>query len=123
MLVVLDTNIIVSAILSPNGKPAWVLKQVLDGDFTLCCDDRILREYEEVLSRPKFRFPAEAIKQLMNYLRMRSLKIVPKALETPFTDEEDKKFYEVAKHCNAILITGNRKHFPEDPLVKSVHEI
>ena len=35
-------------------------------------------------------------------------------------DEEDKKFYEVAKYCNAKLITGNSRHFPKDPLVVTV---
>ena len=38
-------------------------------------------------------------------------------LNIPFADEDDRKFYEVAKQVNAKLITGNLKHFPEDPLV------
>lgn len=123
MFVVLDTNVIVSALLSPNGKPAYVFKQFLDGDYTLCCDERILREYEAVLNRPKFRFPPELVNRLLSYIRLRCLKISPSPLDIPFIDEADKKFFEVAKHCNAMLITGNRKHFPDDPLVKSVHEI
>jgi hypothetical protein len=36
--------------------------------------------------------------------------------------KEDRKFYEVAKYCNAQLITGNLKHFPEDKIVLSVRE-
>ncbi len=44
-------------------------------------------------------------------------------LDVPFADESDKKFYEVAKHCNAVLITGNKKHFPDDPIVKTVQEL
>lgn len=122
MLVVLDTNIIVSALLSPAGKPAYVLKQFLDGDYTLCCDTRILREYEIVLQRPKFHFNKESIKELLTFIRARCLLVTPVPLEIEFSDESDKKFYEVAKYCNAVLITGNLKHFPEDPLVKSVRQ-
>ena len=45
MLVVLDTNIIVSALLSPHGKPAYVFNRFINGDFTLCADERIIAEY------------------------------------------------------------------------------
>ncbi len=123
MLVVLDTNVVVSALLSPGGRPAYIFKQFLDGDYTLCCDERILREYEAVLSRPKFRFRAEAVAELMRYIRASCLNVQPVPFDVEFTDEADKKFYEVAKYCNAVLITGNRKHFPDDPLIKSVHEV
>ncbi len=123
MLVVFDTNVIISAILSPNGKPAEVFKRYLAGEFTLCCDERILREYELVLNRPKFGFRRELVVGLMNFIRTNCLLITPTPINTPFADDADKKFFEVAKFCNAALITGNRKHFPEDSLIKSVHEI
>lgn len=123
MFVVLDTNVIVSALLSPGGRPAYIFKQFLDGDFTLCCDGRILREYEEVLSRAKFRFCPEQIAELMKFIRGHCLLVTPAPCELTFADEADKKFFEVAKYCKATLITGNLKHFPADPLVKGVHEI
>ena len=46
--------------------------------------------------------------------------VVPRPLDIPFTDEADRKFYEVSKQCGAILITGNSRHFPEEALVQSV---
>lgn len=122
MFVVLDTNVLVSALLSPGGKPAYILKQFIDGDFILCYDERIIREYSEVLSRPKFRFRSETVNTLIECIRAAGLAVTPAPLSVPFTDEADKKFYEVAKHCNATLVTGNLKHFPQDPLVKSVQE-
>ncbi|MGN1077355.1 MAG: putative toxin-antitoxin system toxin component, PIN family [Candidatus Gallimonas sp.] len=123
MFVVLDTNVIVSALLSPTGRPSYVFKQVLDGDYILCCDARILREYEEVLKRPKFRFNPDLIADLMNFIRTNCLTVTPKSLDIPFEDVSDRKFFEVAKYCNAVLITGNLKHFPNDPIVKSVQDI
>ena len=123
MFVVLDTNILVSGLLSPNGKPARLLDRVMYGEDVLCVDERILREYREVLFRPKFRFDSDAVESLLSYLRSHSLIVTPDATDVPFTDESDRKFYEVAKFCNATLVTGNLKHFPDDPLVKSVQEI
>lgn len=123
MLVVLDTNIIVSALLSPHGKPAYVFNRFINGDFTLCADERIIAEYYAVLSRPKFKFNPQLIERIISFIRTHALIVTPITLSVPFEDESDKKFYEVAKTCNAILITGNLKHFPVDHCVKSVNEI
>ena len=123
MLVVLDTNIIVSALLSPHGKPAYVFNRFINGDFTLCADERIITEYYAVLSRPKFKFNPQLIERIISFIRTHALIVTPIMLPVPFEDESDKKFYEVAKTCNATLITGNLKHFPVDPCVKSVNEI
>ena len=35
-------------------------------------------------------------------------------------DETDRKFFEVAKYCNALLVTGNLKHYPNDPIVMTM---
>ncbi len=123
MLVVLDTYVIVSALLSPRGKPAYIFKQFLDGDDILCCDERILQEYETVLTRPKFHFFPQYISELLEYIRSHCLFVSPQPSDVEFSDESDKKFYEVAKYCNAVLITGNLRHYPQDPLIKSVHDI
>lgn len=123
MLVVLDTNVIVSALLSPHGKPAYVFNRFVNGDFTLCADERIIAEYYTVLSRPKFKFNPQLIERIISFIRTHALIVTPIMLPVPFEDESDKKFYEVAKTCNATLITGNLKHFPVDPCIKSVNEI
>lgn len=64
MFVILDTNVIVSALLSPHGKPAYVFNRFIEGDFTLCADERILEEYYAVLSRKKFHFDLIYIRKL-----------------------------------------------------------
>lgn len=120
MLVVIDTNILVSALWSRNGAPARVVSMVLTGDIVPCYDYRILCEYREVLQRPKFGFSKSEINSLLDWFEACGRSVLAEPLEDVFVDEADKKFYEVAKFCGAVLVTGNLKHFPEDPLVMSV---
>ena len=121
MIAVLDTNVIVSALWTPSGKAAYIVNQVIAGNLKLCHDYRILTEYREVLSRPKFKFSSWQINFLLETFEKDGISVIADALtDVPFTDESDKKFYEVAKFCNAPLVTGNLKHYPQDDLVKSV---
>ena len=116
MLVVLDTNILVSSLWSRNGAPARVVSMILTGQLIPCYDYRILTEYRQVLSRPRFNFSDGEIDSLLEWIETSGRSIVA----DPIIDESDKKFYEVAKFCGAILITGNLKHFPNDPQVMNV---
>lgn len=122
MLAVIDTNILVSALWSRNGAPARVISMVLTGKVIPCYDYRILCEYRTVLQRPKFSFPTSEVKALLDWFETYGRSVVADPLDDVFVDEEDKKFYEVAKYCNAVLVTGNLKHYPQDPMVLSVPE-
>lgn len=122
MQVVIDTNILVSALWSKNGAPARIISMVINGSLVPCYDYRILSEYREVLRRPKFRFSNGEINSLLDWIESSGRSVVADPIEENFTDEADKKFYEVAKFCQAKLITGNIKHFPQDPLVVTVAE-
>ena len=120
MLVVLDTNILVSSLWSKNGAPARVVSMILTGQLIPCYDYRILTEYRQVLSRPRFNFSDGEIDSLLEWIETSGRSIVADPINDPFIDESDKKFYEVAKFCGAILITDNLKHFPNDPQVMNV---
>ena len=122
MQVVIDTNILVSALWSRNGAPARLVSLVISGALVVCYDYRIMCEYREVLSRPKFGFTKGEINSLLDWFEANGRSVIADPLEEQFADEADKKFYEVAKFCNAKLITGNLKHFPPDPLVASVSD-
>jgi putative PIN family toxin of toxin-antitoxin system len=61
MRLVVDTNVLASALLSPHGRPAQVLRLLLQGDLVPLHDDRILAEYRAVLSRPRFAFALEDV--------------------------------------------------------------
>lgn len=122
MLAVIDTNILVSALWSRNGAPARVISMVLTGKVIPCYDYRILCEYRTVLQRPKVSFPSSEVKALLDWFETYGRSVVADPLDDVFVDEEDKKFYEVAKYCNAVLVMGNLKHYPQDPMVLSVPE-
>ena len=122
MLVVIDTNVLVSAFWSRKGAPAQILALIQNGRLTPCYDSRILAEYRRILRRPKFNFFEWEIIGVLTQIESDGMSVVPCPLAVPFIDEEDRKFYEVARHCNATLITGNLKHFPKDEFVISVAE-
>lgn len=123
MNVVLDTNVLVSALWSPGRKPGEIVTAAIAGQFRLCYDFRIVEEYERVLRYPKFAFEDWEIRALLEPLFRQGLSVVPKPLsEPPFTDESDRKFYEVARFCDAPLVTGNLAHFPREAGIFSVAE-
>ncbi len=113
----IDTNILVSALLSPSGSPAKVIDHVLNGNVIMCYDSRIIAEYQEVLLRPKFGFEKKTVKQLIDFIVHSGISVVPIPILDAFEDEDDKMFYEVAKTTKAYLVTGNVKHFPSNPMV------
>lgn len=122
MKAVIDTNILVSALLSPSGSPARVLDHVLNGNVAMCYDSRMMAEYKEVLLRPKFGFDKKAIRQVIDFIVHSGISIVPMPIMEAFEDEDDKMFYEVARSANAYLVTGNAKHFPKEPMVLAPQE-
>lgn len=122
MLAVIDTNILVSALWSKSGAPARAVGLVFSGQLIPCYDHRIMLEYQQVLQRPKFRFRPAEVNALLDWFKQAGRSVVPAPLDVPFADEADRKFYEVAKYCGAVLITGNLKHFPHDEAVMSVSD-
>ncbi|MCL2108377.1 MAG: putative toxin-antitoxin system toxin component, PIN family [Oscillospiraceae bacterium] len=117
MLVVVDTNVIVSAFWSKGGNPAKIISLIQNYLITPCYDYRIMQEYEEVLSRKKFGFESWEINNFLSQIKHDGISVVAPHIDIVFSDESDKMFYEVAKKCNAVLITGNSKHFPKDDCV------
>ena len=120
--VVVDTNVIVSAFISPNGKPAKILHMVKNSQLQICYNAKIWTEYTEVLTRPHFEFVNEERQEFFEHLERLGLFCQPLASTFPMPDETDRPFYDVAKHCNATLITGNAKHYPSEPFIYSPTE-
>lgn len=110
-LVVLDTNILVSALLSPYGPPARVLDLVLAGEVRPAFDDRLLSEYRDVLLRPKFRFDAQDVEALLDFLQIEGEPVVALPMFVTLPDADDLPFLEVAVQVDAILVTGNKAHY------------
>ena len=123
MNIVLDTNVLVSALWSSDSKPGYIVNAVIAGRFTACYDYRILDEYERVLRRAKFGFLPWEVDYLLEPIVRGGLSVVPEPLiDIPFADESDRKFLEVAKCCDAVLVTGNMKHYPQDAQIMTVAE-
>ncbi len=115
MRIVLDTNVLVSGLLSPFGPPAEIVRLVSAGSLTLCLDARILTEYAEVLARPRFSFDPDAVSALLDYIDDRGQNVAAAPLDTRLPDPDDEPFLEIALACGAdCLVTGNLRHFPAE---------
>jgi putative PIN family toxin of toxin-antitoxin system len=113
MKIVLDTNVLVAGLLSPFGTPAQVLQLILAGKVGPCVDARILTEYRDVLTRPKFGFDADAVADLMEFVGQIAETVAPTPWGLELPDPADAMFLEVAYAGQAdYLVTGNLKHFP-----------
>jgi putative PIN family toxin of toxin-antitoxin system len=89
-----------------------VLDLVLVGALVPVFDDRILDEYREVLSRPRFGFEAAAVATFLQGIESGE-RIDAPSLDLDLPDPDDAPFVEVAVAANAdALVTGNRRHFP-----------
>jgi putative PIN family toxin of toxin-antitoxin system len=117
--VVLDTNVIISALLTPDGNPAHILGLVVKRECQICYDSRIVAEYFAVIKRPCFHFDLPKVNRLLDILLARGISVVAEASDIALPDETDRKFYEVALTCDAWLITGNSKHYPKVPHILS----
>jgi len=117
--VVLDTNIIVSAFLSPAGKPANILRLVLQKELEIFFNTAILVEYEQVLCRPKFaeQINKQGVERFFEILHEIGENVVTSPSTKVMPDETDRMFYDVAKKADALLIPGNKKHYPNDPVI------
>jgi len=113
MKIVLDTNVLISGLLSPKSSPAKILKLILDELVTVCVDERIVAEYQEVLDRGGWPFREDRAAEILALINDRAIWIRAKPLRLSLPDPDDLMFIEVAVSAKAdALITGNRKHFP-----------
>lgn len=124
---VIDTNVVVSALIStnPESPPFSVMAHVYSGTITPVFNDEILKEYQEVLSRDKFHLPADRIESALSVIRDYGLNLERTKVEgEAFKDPKDVVFYEVKMSKeDAYLVTGNSRHFPENPLVVTPAEM
>ena len=113
--IVVDTNVVVSALLKPQSYPALILSLFIRGDCMVCLSEEIFTEYEAVLAREKFKRLEEArVKELLSIFKRRTLWVVPKvSINDVAKEPADKVFLECALEAKAdFLITGNIHHFP-----------
>ena len=115
MKAVLDTNVLVSGLLSHAGPPGKLVDAIETGSLVPVFSEPILFEYLDVLLRPKFGFERERIIVLMEALYLSGILVEKLEIDTNgFNDVRDVPFYAAAMLENCVLITGNLKHYPLD---------
>ena len=115
MNIVLDTNILVSGLLTPFGACGEIVRMVSSAELCLSLDARILTEYREVLARPKFNFDQDKVGALLDYIEYRGQTVASSPLRKSLPDLDDEAFLEVAIASKATcIVTGNHVHFPAD---------
>jgi putative PIN family toxin of toxin-antitoxin system len=113
--VVVDTNVLVSALISPAGNEALILLAVRQGLLKFSFSEEILQEYAELLVRPKFGFLPHEIDALIAMLRSQGEAVRhPQPLASSLPDPGDDKFLACAKAARVdFIVTGNKRHFPQ----------
>lgn len=127
-LAVIDTNVLISALLTSNEQAATavVVKKLYSGEIVPLYSEDTLREYAEVLSRPKFPFSPYNIHRLLSVIREYGVFVTPAASGEVLADMNDLPFYEIVlekKDDGAYLVTGNGKHFPQKPFIVTPREM
>jgi putative PIN family toxin of toxin-antitoxin system len=109
----LDTNVLVSGLLSPSGPPGRLVDVLLGRRLRIALDDRVEMEYREVLARPRLGIEdlrREAVLAVLQF--QEHVTALPWPHRIP-PDEDDVIFLEVALQTPArTLVSGNLRHFP-----------
>ena len=127
-LVVIDTNVIVSALLSkhPDASTVQVFQALLTDRITPVYNDEILAEYSDVLRRKKFNFPESTIQSTIKYFKKYGIYSDRLSTGEDLPDPKDLVFYEVCmakRDKDSMLVTGNMKHFPVKPFIVTPNEL
>jgi putative PIN family toxin of toxin-antitoxin system len=110
---VIDTNVVVSAALKPDGLQRTVVVLALTKPARLYVSSAILAEYRDVLSRPELQIRKGLRLQLLQQIRQRAHLVVPHGRLQVSADPDDNIFLECADAARAdYLVTGNQRHFP-----------
>lgn len=125
---VIDTNVLVSALLSNHTDTATVqlICRLIDGEIVPVYSQEIMKEYQEVLSRKKFKFDLNRVKDMLAVMEKYGLMIEPSDTGIMLPDMKDLPFYEVVmekREDDAYLVTGNLKHFPTEPFIVTARQM
>ena len=125
---VIDTNVVVSALIN-RGKRSPVtdvMTMLSDGTLQPIASDDIFKEYESVLTRPRFDFSPERIKTVLDFFRQNAIIADTWDTGVELPDPSDLPFFEayIAEQSpETFLVTGNKKHYPDWPYIVTPREI
>lgn len=118
---VIDTNVLVSAMLKWQSVPGNILEFAINGMIIPVLNENIVGEYKAVLSRPKFGLTEDIVDDIIGSLENAGFYVDAETIDIELPDPKDRVFYEVVmeerKEQDAYLVTGNIKHFPVEPYI------
>ena len=124
---VIDTNVLVSAMLKWNSVPGNIMELSFSGLIIPVLNEAIVKEYREVLLRPKFHFTEEIVSDVIDTITEKGVYVDADSIDIELPDPKDRVFYEVVmekrKDENAYLGTGNIKHFPVKPFIVTPRQL
>ncbi|MBD5453397.1 MAG: putative toxin-antitoxin system toxin component, PIN family [Lachnospiraceae bacterium] len=124
---VIDTNVVVSAMLRWDSVPGRVLEHAFVGDIIPLLNEQVIKEYMEVLRRPKFHFDEGKINIIIDEMIKRGVFVDAEDTDVVLPDQKDAVFYEIVmekRKCEeAFLVTGNIKHFPAERYIVTPREM
>ncbi len=128
MLLVVDTNILVSGLKSSNNRARSVLliEDILSGKHEMCVSSPIMEEYEDVLYRKSLGIEKRDADWLLSWIRLNAIWIEPKPTtqnEVKMRDEDDRIFFDLAKCLRIKLVTRNYKDYPVHELITLIEEL
>ena len=124
---VIDTNVLVSAMLKWKSVPGSIVELSFQGPIIPLVNDAILKEYRGVLSRPKFHLTEDIVADIITSIAEKAVRVDAEHIDIDLPDPKDRVFYEVVmeerKDEDAYLVTGNIKHFPVKPFIITPREM
>lgn len=113
--------------LKPGSIPDLVMQEAMNGRIIPVINRGILNEYRAVFLRPKFGFDSGKIQFVLEELTKRAVFCDASAVEDSIPDPKDVVFYAVTMEKrnmeDAYLVTGNLRHFPEEPFIVTPREM
>jgi putative PIN family toxin of toxin-antitoxin system len=115
--IVIDTNVLVSALMNDKGNPAKIASFFADKKVEAYYSATIMVEYEDVLNREEFNFEEKKVFEMLDGFKKNGKLFVPVKSNISLIDEDDRAFYDTAKQSGSFLVTGNIKHYPQEDFI------
>ena len=123
---VIDTNVLVSSLLSSKSDSATVqiMEKVFKKEIIPLYSKEILDEYKNVLNRKKFNFSKNLVDYMLSAIENFGILKTPSEVEIILPDMKDLPFYKIiSDDDDSYLITGNLKHFPKNERILTAREM
>lgn len=112
---VIDTNVLVSALITPSGAPGQVIAAMRRGELLPIISRAVFAEYAQVLTRTRFGFAQQDIRAVLDVIEQIAPMLEPPPIShAGLPDPNDAPFIALARYAGCPVITGNTKDFPVD---------